>query len=80
MLSPIDGEDAVAVLVLEAEGDTQRLEGDAVPRHVIRQDLVVPVIPMMIVQNPGFKEIVNLIIILIWRQQSAAVWDSLGFL
>lgn len=63
MLIPIDGEDAVTIIVLETKGDAQRLEVDAVPRHVICQNLVVPVVPVKMVGNSGLKEIVSLIIL-----------------
>ena len=49
VLIPVDGEDAVPIFVLEAEGHAERLEGDAVPRQVFRQGLVVHVVPVMVV-------------------------------
>ena len=97
MLLAVDGEDPVAVLILEAEGDGQRLVVDAavaigeealgekhlgargsdatcfsdlcnldtvysqrpmplrhpVPRHILGQDLVVVVVPVNVMRNPG---------------------------
>ena len=53
MFVPVDGEDAISVLVLQTEGDLERLVLDAVPCHVLGQDLVVPVVPVQVMLDSG---------------------------